>query len=244
MHESDRPTIEYRYTFLLEGGRERTFDLRLDRRSLALVAATPADPPPWTALSCRQCDNCPLNQAVHPHCPIALGIVDLVAFFTDVASYEEVDVRIVTDERSYVKHTTTAEAVSSLLGIYMVTSGCPVMDRLRPMVRFHLPMATAQETTFRAIAMYLVAQYFVYRRGGRPDWDLKGLPQIYREVQVVNRAFMHRLRQTGVSDASLNALVRLDLFASVILMSFDLDSLDEVEALFTPYLGTANRWDP
>tara|TARA_B100000686_G_scaffold86198_1_gene93073 strand:- start:90 stop:251 length:162 start_codon:yes stop_codon:yes gene_type:complete len=47
-----------------------------------------------------------------------------------------------TDERCYVEHTTMTEAVSSLLGIYMVTSGCPVMDKLRPMVRFHLPLAT------------------------------------------------------------------------------------------------------
>ena len=90
-------------------------------------------------------------------------------FLGHAFSYEEVDVRISTDERSYVKHTTMSEALSSLLGVYMVTSGCPIMDKLRPMVRFHLPMASSEETTFRAIAMYLVAQYFRARHGQDPD---------------------------------------------------------------------------
>jgi hypothetical protein len=157
-------------------------------------------------------------------------------------SYDEVDVRIGTDERSYLKRTNMAEAISSLLGIYMVTSGCPVMDKLRPMVRFHLPLASLEETTFRAIAMYLVAQYFVARRGGKADWELQDLPDIYREVQTVNRSFMERLQQTmGDADANPNALVRLDTFASMIVLSLDMDRLDSLEALFEPYLPAEDR---
>ena len=83
--------------------------------------------------------------------------------------------------------------------------------------------------------MYLVAQYFLHRRGGNPDWDLDNLPAIYREIQTVNGAFMRRLQETVVKDASLNALVRPDSFASIIAMSFDLDQLDGIEALFDAY---------
>ncbi|HJP33602.1 MAG TPA: hypothetical protein QGF95_23875 [Candidatus Latescibacteria bacterium] len=230
-------TIRYRYDFLLPGGTERTFDLHLDRSSLALAPVDPAAPlPAWTELGCSQCDNCPLQQQAHPHCPIAANISDFVGFFSDAASYEEIDLRISTDERSYVKRTHMSEAVSSLLGIYMVTSGCPVMEKLRPMVRFHLPLATAEETTFRALAMYLVAQYFVSRSGGTPDWELANLPHIYQQVQIVNRGFTERLRQSVEQDASLNAVVRLDAFVGIILLSLNADMLDDIQRLFASYL--------
>ena len=229
-------TICYRYTFMLGAGRDRTFDLRLDKRTLDLRTARSETPPEWSRLTCCKCPNCPLSEEDHPHCPIAVNITELVGFFTDAASYDKIDVQIATDERSYMKHTTATEAVSSLLGIYMVTSGCPVMDKLRPMVRFHLPLATQEETTFRAMAMYLVAQYFLHRRGGKPDWNLENLPAIYREIQTVNGAFTKRLHQTATNDANTNALVRLDAFASIIVMSFDFDQLDGIEALFNAYL--------
>ncbi len=226
----------FKYTFILDHGRERTFELTLDPTSLGLLHEDGESVPGWAVLSCCQCPNCPLDQAVHPHCPIAINISELVDFFKDGMSYERLDVRVSTDERSYVKETTMTEAVSSLLGIYMVTSGCPVMDKLRPMVRFHLPLATAEETTFRALAMYLVAQYFLAQRGEEPDWELRGLPGVYEEVQVVNQSFANRLRAAGGKDASPNALVRLDTFASTILMSLDFDKMENLEALFESYL--------
>ncbi len=234
--DQHRQTISYRYTFILEGGRERAFELQLDSRTLALRTTPSETPPEWTRLACCKCPNCPLSEEDHPHCPIAVNITDLVGFFTDAASYDEIDVRITTDQRSYMKHTTATEAVSSLLGIYMVTSGCPIMDKLRPMVRFHLPLSTPDETVFRAMAMYLVAQYFISRHGGDPDWNLEKLPLIYREVHAVNSSFMNRLHETAVRDASLNAIVRLDAFASIIVMSFDFDQLEGIEAMFDAYL--------
>lgn len=236
MADEQTSTIRYRYTFLLKDGQEKIFDLHLDRRSLALAPIQRNDLPAWTSLGCHQCPNCPLRPQEAPTCPIAVNIIDLVDFFADAVSHEDLDVRITTDQRSYVKHTKMTEAISSLLGIYMVTSGCPVMDKLRPMVRFHLPLASQEETTFRALAMYLVAQFFVNRRGGEPDWELQELPRIYNEVQIVNRNFVQRLRETAIKDANMNALVRLDTFASIILMSLDLNAFDDVEALFESYM--------
>ena len=192
---TDNPTTTfcYRYTFLLQDGREKSFDLHLDRRSLALSPVPRDQLPAWTDLGCNQCPNCPLRTNEHPHCPIAVNIVDLVDFFTDAVSYDDVDVRIATDERSYVKRTKMTDAISSLLGIYMVTSGCPVMDKLRPMVRFHLPLATPDETTFRALAMYLVAQFFIHRRGGKPDRISRdcpaSTPRCRKSTRVLSRGF-------------------------------------------------------
>ena len=239
---SEKKPVVFEYTFLIDEGL-KSFKLVLDRQTLALQQDKVDPPPEWAALSCEQCENCPLSEDTHPCCPIAENIVDLLEFFGHALSYEEVDVRISSDERSYVKHTTMSEALSSLLGVYMVTSGCPIVDKLRPMVRFHLPVASSDETAFRAIAMYLVAQYFRAKRGEDADWDLKGLHDIYEDVHTVNRSFAERIRLAVDSDAGPNAIIRLDTFASMIVMSLDMDRLDNLEALFESYFSP-NEEDP
>ena len=37
----------------------------------------------------------------------------------------------------------------------MALSGCPVLEQLKPMARFHLPFASVEETIYRAASMYL-----------------------------------------------------------------------------------------
>jgi hypothetical protein len=95
----------------------------------------------------------------------------------------------------------------------MVTGGCPVMDPLRPLVRFHLPFASMEETEFRIVSMYLIAQYLRQKAGKTPDWSLEGLQVIYDKVQDVNRCFAGRLRAATTKDASVNAIIILDCFA-------------------------------
>ena len=237
MEQTTRSPLFFRYTFLMTPGQHRTFTLELDGVDLQLRTPPAATPPAWTTLDCCRCSNCPLDPGQHSHCPIAVHIPDLVGFFSHAASYEQLDVEIATDERSYVKHTSSSDAVSSLLGIYMVTSGCPIMDKLRPMVRFHLPLATASETTFRAMAMYLCAQYYASRRGLTPDWELRGLRQIYAEVQKVNNAFVRRLHYATDNDASINAVIRLDALASAVVMNIDMHRIDDMEQIFAAYFA-------
>lgn len=233
---NENSLVSYTYTFRLADGTEKQFAVQMDPRTLSLMSAPRASYPEWTALSFHQCPNCPLSQEEHPRCPVAASLVDLVEFFKALASYEEVDVQIESYQRRYTKHTSVQQAVSSLLGIYMVTSGCPVLDRLRPMVRFHLPFATIEETAYRAISMYLMAQYFRRKRGLRPDWELDGLVAIYEAVQTVNQTFFQRLRHLQGKDASANALIILDCFAGYVTFSIDAGLLDEVECLFAGYL--------
>ena len=150
-------------------------------------------------------------------------------------SYKEVDLLIETEERGYIKHTTLQQGISSLVGIYMVTSGCPVMEKLKPMVRYHLPFASLRETQYRVMSMYLLAQYFLHRRGGKPDWELTNLVKIYDDVQIVNKSFSQRLAHSRIEDATLNALVKLDMFAKHISDLINKDALDEMECLFSAY---------
>ena len=232
----NQETITYRYVFNFDDDSAKTFDIELDTQTLAVVNQEPTVYPEWTALNYCKCPNCPLDEKVHPRCPVAVNLVDVVNFFNESISYEEVRVEIDTEERSFAKDTTVQKGVSSLLGILMVTSGCPVLDKLRPMVRFHLRFATPRETTYRAVAMYLMAQYFINRRGMEPDWELQDLVRLYGEVQKVNHSFGNRLRGISAEDANPNALIILDCFANYIVLSIDEDMLLDFEVLFKAYL--------
>jgi len=192
--------------------------------------------PEWTELKYFKCPNCSLDEEQHSFCPVAVNLVDLIDFFQDMISYKEVDLLVQNEERSYLKHTTLQQGISFLVDIYMATSGCPIMEKLKPMVCYHLPFATLRETQYRVMSMYLLAQYFLHRRGRKPDWELKGLVTIYDDIQVVNKVFAKRLAQVKIKDATLNALVKLDMFAKHVSDSINKDLLDEMECLFSAYL--------
>lgn len=235
----DQEDIVYKYSFTLETGEIKHIQLRLDVNTLDIIMPKPDENPlDWTLLEFNQCPNCPLNVNEHRYCPIAVNISVLANSFGEFPSYQKSKVCVQTNWRVFVKNTDIQTALSSILGIYMVTSGCPVMDKLRPMVRFHLPFSTLIETQYRAISMYLVAQYLRYKKGKTPDWDLRGLVEMYDDVHKVNLAFSNRLSEASSCDANRNALVMLDNCAALINLNFQIDGqipseLEDVFKLFT-----------
>lgn len=233
--ENKNKIITYVYKFGFRDGTEKEFRIKIDSRSLELIPERERDLPEWTELHFSQCPNCPLDEEKSRFCPVAGNIAEVVDFFKGMFSYEEVDVSIETEARTYFKHTSVQNGLSSMIGIYMVTSGCPVMEKLKPMVRYHLPFATEEETKYRALSMYLLAQYFRSKHKKEPDWELKKLTDIYDDVRTVNRAFCQRLSSIKIKDAGVNALVILDCFASFVLFSINREMIDEVENLFEAY---------
>ena len=228
--------LAYHYKFTFSNNEERAFNIRLDRTALNLIAAEEKAPPQWTLLRHFKCPNCTLAEEQHKFCPIALNLIDVVEFFVARVSYEEVDVSIKSDEREYVKHTSLDIGLSSLIGLLMATSGCPVMDKLKPLVRHHLPFASEEETTFRVMSMYLLAQYLLVKRGKKPDWEMRQLAELYEDIRIVNKHFCKRISSIGAEDASINALVHLGVFADFVTFSLDGDILDEIELMFNAYL--------
>jgi hypothetical protein len=195
------------------------------------AGAAPADLPAWTALGFQQCPNCPLRPDSSPHCPMAVRLVPLVAIMGKLRSYEQVEVRVETAERSVSKDTTVQRGVGALMGLLAASSACPHADFLRPMAHFHLPFASEEETIYRAASTYLLGQYFLARQGGVPDWELNGLKARYLALQSVNAAMARRLRQAVDEDGALNALIILDLLAKALPYSID-DKLDDIKAVF------------
>jgi len=229
------PPIEITYRFTFQDKTKTEFVVRLDKETLQLIPNERTVQPSWTELKHCQCPNCPLKVEKEKYCPVAFNLADLTDFFKTSVSFEEVELEIETKERGYFKKVPLQRGISSLMGIYMATSGCPILDKLKPMVRSHLPFANIEETQYRVLAMYLLAQYFRNQKGEKPDWDLKGLSKIYEEIHVVNKAFAGRLRSVQGEDAVPNAVVILDNFADAVTFSLDQSALQKIEKLFEAY---------
>ena len=227
-------TITYR--FRLDSGKEKRFAVELDPATLALLPDAKAQPPAWARLSNRQCPQCPFSEQAQPYCPVARNLARIIEEFRHDISFDEADIVVTTENREFRRRAPLQNGISGLMGLVMATSGCPVLDKLRPMAYLHMPFPSAHETMYRAISMYLTAQYFVRRRGGRPDWDLADLVKIYEAVSGVNVAFAERLRTMEVEDATLNAVVSLDCFASMTSGSISYEALDDMERVFAAYL--------
>jgi hypothetical protein len=226
--------INIRYIFRLPDDRLEVFDLYLDPKTLDLLRDTIEPLPSWTSLDFHQCPNCPLSIQTHSNCPASVHLVKPVAFFKNIISFESVHVDIITPERIVYKDTSAQKGVSSLMGLIMATSGCPHTRFFKPMARFHLSFASAEETIYRATSMYLLAQYFLLKEGKEADLELKGLANIYYNIQLINKAIAKRLGAISDKDAALNALVLLDTFAKTVPYSIE-ESLEEIRYLFTPY---------
>jgi uncharacterized protein DUF6901 len=228
-------TIRYKFSF--ENGLTKEFVVTLDGKTLHILSNPQATPPAeWTLLQFNKCPNCPLDEKKYPQCPIAANMVDVVNFFKDLVSYEKTYMMIESGNRNFIGKVSLQEGIKSLVGVYMVTSGCPIMDHLRPMLRVHLPFPNMEESVYRLISMYLLAQYFVFREGKRPDWEMRKLLSLCNEIQTVNRSFFKRLRGLKVKDASLNALVALDSIAAYTASFLEDNNLDDMKSLFKVYL--------
>lgn len=230
-------SLVYTYQFDFEDGPQKNFSLELDPSTLEYLAEEPDELPDWTALEHHQCPNCPLSADEHPHCPVAVNMVGILEYFRDFFSYDKADVTIKANDRYYHKESAVQDALSSLLGIIMTTSGCPVLDKLRPMVRIHLPFSTTRENLYRAISMYFTAQFFKAKNNNDGDsWELDGLVEIYEEIETVNEAFCKRIATSFDKDANVNAIVILNCMAEIAALSIKQDLLEDIEKSFAAYL--------
>ena len=238
--KADRPAganddeLSIVYRLRADDGESAEFVIRLDRDTLALKATPRADPPFWVRLEHHRCEGCPLDAAANPLCPMAAALADLLDFARGLVSHSGLQMVVITPEREVRAETSAQRALSSLMGLVMATCACPDVAWLRPMARFHLPLASEEETIYRAASMYLLAQYFRQRAGAEPDFGLDGLAQRYQRLHIINVAMAQRLRSVVDKDAPVNAVILLDLFAKALPSSVR-DSLGELEYLFHPY---------
>jgi hypothetical protein len=229
-------TFALTYRFELPDSRERVFHLELDRDTAELAPRPSEQAPAWTRLEFHQCSGCPLRAAQVSHCPAALQLSNVIDDFSDLVSYDQVRVSVESDERAVTATLSAQQALASLIGLIMASSGCPRTAVFRPMARFHLPFSSESETAYRVAAMYLVAQHFAARAGGNPDVALDDLASVYRGVHAVNRAMAQRLRAASRQDAVVNAIVLLDVYSSLVPAAIH-DILEEIKPAFAALLA-------
>jgi len=229
-------TLVITYKVATPDSRERVFNLELDRDSAVLTSKPNANAPPWTDLSFNQCMGCPLKAAETKHCPAALHLASVIEGFADLVSFDQVRVTVESEERAVIATLSAQQALASLMGLIIASSGCPRTAVFRPMARFHLPFSSESETAYRVASMYLVAQHFKARKGEDADFKLEDLESVYRGVHAVNRGMAQRLRAASRQDAIVNAIVLLDVYSSLVPAAIH-DILDEVKPAFEALLS-------
>lgn len=222
--------IKFSYKFTFPNGTEKNFQLELDEKSLNLVSCDHT-PPDWAILTSNQCQCCTLDIDTTSHCPIAANLAELVIAFKDTVSYESCHVTCTTAERTISKQTIVQDGLSSIMGIIMATSGCPIMDILKPLARFHLPFATVEESLFRSISVYLLGQFFKHLDNDISDFHLEKVKSYYGKIEIVNAGILSRVKQATIMDADKNAIIILNCLAQILYLELD-DDLQSLRHIF------------
>jgi hypothetical protein len=230
-----RPRITYRYTYTFKDKTSLVFTVTLDGDTLDFVPTYDDEAPEWTRLGFHQCPHCPLDPARHRDCPAARNLVPVVNAFRDHQSFENVVVTVESRNRKYSREATIQTGVAPLVGLHMATAGCPVLDRLRPMVEMHLPFMSRHETMYRTVTLHVLSQFFAQRRGESVAFELDSLRSKMNEIREVNVAFCERLRAISGKDASVNAIVVLSTLADFPSQGVTDHDLDRIERLLRDY---------
>lgn len=224
--------IKITYDFRFPDKTRMSYVIEMDEETLTFIPHQPETPPDWAKLENHKCSHCPLDSKKSPYCPIAANLSHLVEFFKDKVSYDSAVVQVTSAERIYIKKLSLQDGIFSVFGLIMPISGCPYMNFLKPMARFHLPFSTSQETIVRSVSLYLLRQYFVAKAGGKPDYELQQLESRYNNIQKVNEGMIKRLRTIVKKDADVNAVIILHTFADLLGIALTSD-LSAFESLFS-----------
>ena len=121
------------------------------------------------------------------------------------------------------------------MGLVLPMSGCPHTAFFRPMARFHVPLATMEESAYRVASMYMLGQWIRQDEGAEANFDFDGLSHLYDQVKIVNH-HLHKRLEDFTTDASKNAVALLYVLAQMLPRMLD-DSLAPIRPLFASYFA-------
>jgi hypothetical protein len=194
------------YSVRKPDGTEVDFDNRLDERGLLEVL--PDCGPDWTRLNGKRCTGC---TGRHQSCQAALAIAPVVAAFKTMDSLEWVDVRVIMDNYTAEVVCDVSKVVSCIMGLRMAASGCPKIAPFRAMALYHQPFSSLEETVIRAAGFTLLGRWAHGTLGTNDPFS--PLIDAWERLEEVNLRIAQAMRDHGSTDAALNGLVNLDMFA-------------------------------
>ncbi|MBD3345821.1 MAG: hypothetical protein GF401_12230 [Chitinivibrionales bacterium] len=224
------------YEFFFPENRVEQFELNFDDSDFTLGPLPIEEKDSWIKLEFHQCPCCPLSAETHEYCPVARNLLPVLLRFKSEYSYVDVLTKVHTENRQTHRYGALQDAVSPLIGLIMATSGCPILNKLKPMAVTHLPFANDRETIYRAALAYLFGQLIRNKHGKTPDWNMEDFQKLYATIQEINGSFFQRFRELKGKDANVNALLILNVFAQIGQFSISNNWIESISPVFEAYL--------
>lgn len=216
-------TFSIIYHIRSEQGADVEHELHIDEATNISQRPDLARIPDCAMLENHQCDHCPLNSEQHRYCPVMHRLSPLIEnIHAQLNSFDHVELEVVTPGRRIFVETTAQRALGSLFGLIIASSPCIHYAFFRPLVPYHLPVASIEETNFRTLSLYLINQYFLQEEGVVDGISFDDLDEIYANISSANAHLSRRVGEVLEKDGMLNALVLLDMFSQGFLMSLRL----------------------
>lgn len=165
-------------------------------------------------LTNHQCENCPLDPAMHSECPLAASVTPVFSAFKEYDSFDSVTVGVWSSGRYIESATTVQKGLSSLTGLLMSCSGCPHFNFLKPVAAHHLPFLEQAESMQRLLGTLLISEVINGRTVSKDK--IEGIiDDKFSNLSEVNRGVAIRFRSIPGSDALINAVIVLDSVAKM-----------------------------
>ncbi|WP_028080176.1 DUF6901 family protein [Solimonas soli] len=223
-----------RITYLFDFGDGRQASVAVDvDRAAGGAASAAAALPDWALLERSKCPHCPLGAEAR-HCPAAADLVPTIDSFAQIISHQEARVTVRMAEREVTANCQAQHALSSLVGLIMASSACPILGRMRGLARTHLPFASIEESMLRVVGAYMIRQWLDARETSAAIGDLSELKAHYADLEVLNKAFRQRLRSSQRQDSVLNAISSLGALSTGIGISLEDELRDVADYTFRP----------
>ena len=197
--------------------------------------------PVWTHLQYEQCSHCPLSAQQFACCPLAVRVREFVDQLGHFSSVDKMTVQVLQGERAKQMIAPAQDIMGSLLGLLIATSDCPHTYFLRPMAYFHSPLSDPDETIYRVLSMYRLAQYLKQKAAEPVDPDFAQLQIHYENMVEVNHQVSKRIRralsdQGELQDGAINAMILLDSLSQSVAIAID-EAVDQLRPVFQVYLS-------
>ena len=217
------------YIIELSNKKSIYYGIDIDRKhDIIILKSKPSD---WTDLDHHKCPVCTLDSAKHRYCPAALDIKDILTVFSKIKSYELVKVTVNTNERTYFKECDAQTALGSILGVVLASSQCPILSKFKPMAYFHLPFPSYEESLTRTMGFFLINEHIKSLKGEKPDIELNGLYQHYKDMEQINFSLKKRISKTGIEDSNINSIVNFFALSSLIKDSIS-EQIEDIKQFF------------
>ena len=182
------------------------FVIRLDEHGI--LEGLAAEGPRWTRMEGQRCIDCRAGGAA---CRAAVAIAPVVDAFISVDSLQKVRARAILPNYTAEMDGPVSGVVSSIMGLTMAASGCPKLAPFRAMALYHQPFSTLEDTVIRAAGFLLLGRW-AHATLGDAD-PFAPLIDAWEQLEEVNLRIARCLQDHCATDAALNGLVNLDMFA-------------------------------